>query len=118
MLTHNEIEAARQKNEEEYNIQLKAEYTKLVRSRPAAMDTAEGSGQAVVPFRATGEIIDQELMAHAKTKIKMLDPPMTKEDSFVTNMYKIMDYKYYARVIRRIDTNTRTATHKLFIYKD
>lgn len=118
MLTHNEIEAARQKNEEEYNIQLKAEYTKLVNSRPAAMDTAEGSGQAVVPFRATGEMIDQELMAHAKTKIKMIDPPLTKEDSFVANMYKIMDYKYYARVIRRIDTNTRTATHKLLIYND
>lgn len=33
-------------------------------------------------------------------------------------MYKIMDYKYYARVIRRIDTKTRTATHKLLIYKD
>ena len=34
------------------------------------------------------------------------------------NLYKITDYKYYARVIRSVSVHVRTAAHKIFIFRE
>ena len=40
------------------------------------------------------------------------------EIEYRINLYRIVDYKYYARVVRDVDVNVRSAAHKMLIYKE
>lgn len=44
--------------------------------------------------------------------------PAVMEHTISIYCYQIIDYKYYARVIRKTDINCRAAAHKILIYKD
>ncbi|PWA59773.1 coat protein [Artemisia annua] len=40
------------------------------------------------------------------------------EIEYRINLYRIVDYKYYARVVRDVDVNVRSAAHKILVYKE
>lgn len=54
----------------------------------------------------------------AETSISMPKVPTTREVVYHAAMFKIGDYKYYHKVVRKIEINTRAAAHKIMIYKD
>lgn len=97
--------------------QIQAEVIRMKKKRTAtalALTESDTTTSELVPQSET----DRRLYAEASARINKVRPQTHKINTHLGCMYKIVDYKYYAKVIRKIDDNTRTAAHKILIYQD
>nr|UWX31829.1 coat protein [Alfalfa deltapartitivirus] len=119
-LSHEEQEAENKRVHAENDKILVAEYNKLAAlQQPTSMLTdASDATEETITEEIPLTVSKEDLIAQAKTTAKFKTVRTTKPVNYIANMYKIVTYKYYCLVIMRSDIHTRTAAHKMLIFKD